>query len=34
LSAMIFAVQRSTFSGDRFTITACDVITTTKCLRT
>ena len=33
LSAMIFAVHRSTFSGERFAITARDVMPTTSSLR-
>ena len=33
LLAMIFAVHRSTFSGERFAITARDVMPTTNSLR-
>ena len=33
LLAMIFAVQRSTFSGERFAITARDIMPTTISLR-
>ncbi len=33
LSAMILAVQRSTFSGERFAITAREVMPTTNSLR-
>jgi hypothetical protein len=33
LSAMIFAVHRSTFSGERFAITARDVMPTTSSFR-
>ena len=33
LSAMILAVQRSTFSGERYAMTARDVMPTTNSLR-